>query len=1311
MSDSPLVQPATGGRQARLLGGGNYSVVITDTGAGFSRWRDQTITRWREDPTCDPWGSFIFLRDLSNGALWAPTQQPLSDATVRRTRVLDDKYAAFSGESDGVTATLSVAVVNALDAELRRVHLHNTSDRAREIEVTSFSELVLGPAPADASHPAFAKLFLQTHWDADGQLLLASRRKRSGDEADLWAGHRIVATGTSGVSIGSAPQYETDRARFLGRGNRLASADALQPGTALSNTVGTVLDSIFSLRPRIRLEAGASAQVDFWTLAAATREDVVRTAASLTTQSGDACLPPTFSAPNGDQLPRAPTSDDAAAPWLRWLAPLLYADSAWRAAPDALSLGSGGSPVLWAHGISGDRPIVLLRIADIDGCRAAETLLQAQRLWRQRWLGVDVVLLVTASGSEGKLVEQNLGSVQEKQASDSNNGDEAKAEIFVLREDQLDRAFLDGLTLAARVVLISEGSNPIPIAVRPHGSNPALIDVPDASTGSVSKSPPARPTAALAAWPGSSDDALEFGNGIGGFAAAGRDYRIDLEDGRSTPAPWINVVANPDFGFIVSAQGGGYTWSGNSQQNPLTPWPNDPVTDAANEIVYLRDEDSGDLWSATPAPIRVDGTHHRITHGKGWTRFSHRAHNIDVDLLQYVPVADSIKLSRLRLHNRSEVTRRLAVTGYVGWALAPNGSVAAPYVVTEHDPSTGAVFARNTWRAEFTERVAFFDLSGAQTSYSGDRLDFLGPCGTIEKPQALSRDSLSRRVGAGLDPCGALQTQVILAPGEEIELQFLLGDAPSSKDAQELIRRYRQADLDSVLAEVRQYWSDVLDTVQVKTPDRALDILLNDWLLYQSLGCRVWARSAYYQSSGAYGFRDQLQDVMSLCVTQPVIAREHIVRSAGRQFPEGDVQHWWLPPKGQGIRTRMSDDRLWLPYVAAHYINTSGDASVLEESVPFLAGPLLEAGKNEAFFTPATSDEASSVYEHGARAIDVSLALGAHDLPLIGTGDWNDGMNSVGDQGRGESVWLAWLLLATIDVYAKFGEQRGDDERVARWRAHAARLRVTVEKTGWDGQWYCRGYYDDGTPLGSVQSEECRIDTIAQSWSAMADATDRAHVTQAMASVTEHLLLKDEGIALLFTPPFDDGPTDPGYIKGYPPGVRENGGQYTHGAIWSVFAFSELGQGNEAGELFSMLNPINHSDSPEKLARYRVEPYVACADVYSVAPHVGRGGWTWYTGSAGWLYRAGLEALLGFHVEGASLRMSPCIPAAWPGFSLVYRYGASRYEVDVVNPGKVQCEIASSRLDDCIVQGDPGRIELIDDGQVHRWSLCMGTLQ
>ena len=1288
-------------RRVRLLGNGRYSVMLTDAGTGYSHWRQLAITRWREDPTCDDWGSFVVLRDVDGGDPWSPTRQPLGADAPAEDDAFEDGRAVFRGERGGLSATLEVAVSGDCDGEVRRVVLRNRGDTAREIELTSYAELVLGPAGADASHPAFSKMFVQTHWEPDGEVLLATRRKRSPDDDDIWAAHCMVVDSPRDVDGGDV-EYETDRARFLGRGHRLAGADALQPGARLSDTVGTVLDPVFSLRRRVRVASGASVRVDVWTLAAGSRADALAAAR----KAGNPDVATRAIASAAGHATGAADGDDFGP----LLAPLLYADAGWRAPADALARGSGGMPVLWAHGISGDRPIVLLRIANPDGCRAAESLLRAQRQWRRCWFGVDLVLLA-ATGGDADAVHARLQSLAQAQsAAIEADGEGAKAEAFVLREDDCDAGILDGLRTVARVVLeaTSTGWRPV-AAVGKDGKADSA-----ASSVVARKSQPiveGRPSAAAHDASPVDEATPEFFNGLGGFVGDGREYRIVLDGDACTPMPWINVVANPEFGFIATAEGGGYTWSGgNSQQNPLTPWPNDPVSDTPGEVIYLRDDDSGALWSATPSPIRVPGSRHVVTHGKGWSRFAHRAHDIEVELLQCVPVSDTIKLSRLRLRNRSGRRRSLSVTGYVRWALAPNGSNAAPWIVTERDGDTGALFARNRWRAEFGGRVAFIDMGGVQTACSGDRSAFLGRFGVPDAPAALQDGKpLDGRVGAGLDPCGALQTSVTLEADHEVELVFALGDAPSDDEARALVCRYRETGFDAVLAETSGLWDGILDTVQVRTPDRALDILLNDWLLYQSLGCRIWGRSAYYQSSGAYGFRDQLQDVMSICVARPDLAREHIVRSAGRQFPEGDVQHWWLPPSGQGIRTRMVDDRVWLAFVAAHYIQATGDAAVLDEDVPFIEGPSLEDKQHEAFFKPETSQQTASVYEHAARAIDVSLELGPHGLPLIGTGDWNDGMNRVGQDGKGESVWMAWLLLATIDAFAPFAEARSDDKRLARWRELAATLRKNVEDTGWDGDWYRRGYYDDGTPLGSAQSLECRIDTIAQSWSAIAGANDAAHVASAMDAVHERLLHPDDGVALLFTPPFDDGPTDPGYIKGYPPGLRENGGQYTHGAIWSVFAFAKLGQGDRAGALFDLLNPIHHADAPEKVDLYKVEPYVACADVYSVAPHVGRGGWTWYTGSAGWLYRAGLEAILGFRVEAGTLLLEPCIPQAWDGFHIRYRHRSARYEIEVRNPQHVQTGVVAATLDDKPVPVDPCRIALADDGGEHRIVVTLGS--
>ncbi|MGV8960155.1 MAG: GH36-type glycosyl hydrolase domain-containing protein [Stenotrophomonas sp.] len=1291
-SRSPLpVEPPP---QVKLLGNGRYTVMVNAAGAGYSQWCGRAVTRWREDPVADGWGSHLLLRDEDSGEVWSAGLQPCGDG--------DDTYEVEFGEGQvrlgrhhgSLQTQLEIVVAADRDLEWRRLTISNHGLQPRQLSVTSYAELVLGPAGADAAHPAFSKMFVQTEWVAHGGILLATRRRRTPDDQEIWAAHRATVD-TAASDDGN--EYESDRLRFLGRGRTVRRAQAMQTGATLSCAHGSVLDPVFSLRRRLTLAPGARVQVTFSTAVAGSRADALALSHSLDAPAQD--LPAAAAAHARAEQTRLGISAAQRARFDGLNAPLLYADPAFKPAADVGAIG--GAALLWSCGISGDRPLVLLRIGNAADSACLHELLLAQRYWQSLQLGVDVVVLDTTAGGDNTLLANLQSQLSAHNAQLKLPAPAATAQAFVLAAHALSEEQRSGLATAARIVL--EASQGLPAAPRVQSPRGGPAAAPAAlSAATIDTTPSAQ-------MPGE----REFDNGIGGFSDDGRSYRIDLRGDQRTPMPWVNVIANPGFGFLVSAEGGGYTWSGNSQQNPLTPWPNDPVSDVPHEVLYLRDAHSGQLWSATAAPRAVPGARYRTEHGKGWSRFSHVAHELGVDLLLWVAPEDPVKLSRLRLHNHSARTRCLLLTAYVEWALGANGSVPAPFVSTWHDEATGALLAKNTWRAEFHERIAFMDLGRQPCTMTGDRLEFLGRYGSVERPRALLENlALSGRLGAGLSPCGALQTMLELAPGEQREVRFLLGEADSADAARTLVEKYRAADLDTVLGAVRRQWDALLDTVQVSTPDRALDILLNDWLLYQALGCRMWARTAYYQASGAYGFRDQLQDAMALCVARPDLAREHLLRAAARQFIEGDVQHWWLPPAGQGIRTRIRDDRLWLAYVAAHYVETTGDAAVLEEMLPFLDGPPLKDGQTDAFYLPQPAAESASVYEHAARAIDTSLTLGTHGLPLIGTGDWNDGMNNVGAEGRGESVWLAWFALAAIRDFLPYALARGEHARAGRWQAYASALLPVLDgAAGWDGQWYRRGYYDDGTPLGSHTSSECRIDTIAQSWSLIAGGGDRCHAAQAMASVEHHLIRHDDQLALLFTPPFDHTPLNPGYIKGYPPGIRENGGQYTHGATWSIFAWAALGQGERAAALFDLLNPIRHSDCAAAIARYQVEPYVACADVYSVSPHTGRGGWTWYTGSAGWLYRAGLEAILGFHKRGDQLWINPCIPAAWPGFELVYRHrgpahGITRYRIAVDNPAGVSRGVASFVLDGTRVEGD--RIALVDDGRQHQVRVTLG---
>jgi cyclic beta-1,2-glucan synthetase len=1280
--------------RTNLLSNGRYAVMTTAAGSGYSHWRGLAVTRWREDPTCDDWGSFVYLRDVDSGDVWSAGHQPSGVEPDHYEAVFSEDRVEISRRDGTLDTTLEILVSPEDDAEVRRVSIVNSGRGVREIELTSYAEIALAHPASDAAHPAFSKLFVQTEFVADTGAILATRRRRSPSEPEVWAAHLCVA---EGETVGSL-ELETDRARFLGRGHGARAPIAVTDGQPLSNTVGTVLDPIFALRRRMKIPAGATVRIAFWTVAATSREkllDLVDRHHDTTAFERASTLAWTQAQV---QLRHLGIDADEANLFQHLASHVLYASSTLRPSADALARGAGGPPILWAQGISGDLPIVLLRIDEADELGIARQLLRAHEYWRTKQLSVDLVILNERAHSYIQDLQIALETlVRISQSHPTVGGDGPRGAVFVLRADLISLETRALLQTAARVVLVGRRGS--------LSEQLARLQAPE-----VERAPRSRGLLQSERWLAPRPPAaLEFFNGLGGFAGDGREYVTTLGAGQWTPAPWINVIANPGFGFHVSVEGAGSTWSVNSRENQLTPWSNDPVSDRPGEIFYVRDDDSGELWTPTALPIRDGAAPYVARHGQGYSVFEHSSHGIALELLQYVPLDDPIKISRLTLRNLSGRTRHLSVTAYVEWVLGASRSASAPLITTEVEPESLAMLARNPWSGPFGARVAFADLGGRQSAWTGDRREFLGRNGALAAPAALAEGvELSKTVGAGLDPCAALQTSLELRANAVTEVVFFLGQAATAADARALVTHYRASDLDAVLRTVTERWDDILGTVQVRTPDRSMDLLLNRWLLYQTLACRVWARSGFYQASGAYGFRDQLQDGMALVTARPDLTREHLLRAAARQFVEGDVQHWWLPPAGNGVRTRISDDRAWLAHAVAQYVAATADFAVLDESVPFLDGPVLHADDDDAFFQPMVSSECASLFEHCALALDESLSVGSHGLPLIGAGDWNDGMNRVGARGLGESVWLGWFLHAALTAFAPLADARAESERATRWRAHAESLRIALEDAGWDGDWYRRGYYDDGTPLGSAASSECRIDSIAQSWSVISRAGDTTRAARAMSEVDAQLIRRGDRLALLFAPPFDETPLDPGYIKGYPPGLRENGGQYTHGAVWSLIAFAMLGEGDTAGEMFSLLNPINRAATRADVRRYKVEPYAVAADVYSVTPHVGRGGWTWYTGSAGWMYRAGLEWILGFRLRGAFLELDPCVPRSWPGFELAFRFHSSRYEISVSNPRRVSRGVSLAELDGETLTGSPIRIPLGDDGATHRVRIVLG---
>lgn len=1276
--------------EVHLLSNSRLNVMITNSGGGYTRWKDLAVTRWREDTTCDNTGIFVYIRDLESGEYWSSTYQPVVKEPKRYEAAFLQARADFKRYDNGIETRTEIAVSPEDDIELRRIRLVNHGRTARTIEITTYAEVVLLSQSADELHPVFSNLFIQTHILHEKRAIICTRRPSSEKEKPPFMFHLVSVHG----KILGEVYYETDRANFIGRGRSVKNPQAMEGPTEMKNTDGAVLDPIVSIRFVISIEPEQTILFDMVTGVAETRDNAV----SLVEKYKDRNLTDRVFALAWTHaqvvLRQINATEVDVQIYGRLASSIIYSNSLWRAIPSTLMKNSRGQSDLWGYGISGDLPIVLLRMNDVSNMELALQLVQAHAYWRMKGLSLDLIIWNEDHSSyRQQLQDQILGMIAtgtEAHLVDKPGG------IFIKRTDQMSEEDKILMQCVASII-ISDNNGSL-------SNQMERIRITKLPVSLLKPSKPLSLETSKMSLPEKKN--LVFFNGFGGWTQDGREYVIIIKPGETTPMPWVNILANPVFGTVLSEGGGSYTWSENAHEFRITPWYNDPIEDKSGEAFYIRDEETGYYWSPTPSPSRAKSMY-ICRHGFGYSVFECLESGITSELTVFVSAVEPVKYAVLKLKNNTASTKLLSVTYYAELVLGDLRSKNDMHIITEIDPRSGAILARNKYNTEFPNRIVFMDVNETKRNVTGDRSEFIGQNKTISEPSAMKNIKLTGKVGAGLDPCAALQVQVMLAEKQEQEIIFTLGCGKNSDDVKRLIQKTRDSmQAHNELQSVMEYWNRVLGVVCVETPEKGVDILANGWLLYQTLSCRFFGRTGYYQSGGAIGFRDQLQDCLAILYADPSLVREHILRCASHQFKNGDVLHWWHPSVGRGVRTMCSDDLLWLPLVVSHYVDMTEDTGILDEKINFIDGRPLSSGESSYYDKPVKSDERGTIYEHCVRAIKYGVKYGSHGLPLIGSGDWNDGMNLVGAEGKGESVWLAFFLIYLLNQFTKIADVKNDKELKDFLNTEMFKIKDSTEKYSWDGAWYIRAFYDNGNPLGSSKNRECKIDSISQSWAVISGAADRERAKKALESVDKYLVDRENKLIKLLDPAFDKSEQEPGYIKGYVAGVRENGGQYTHAALWVIIAFALMGDSKRAWDLTRLINPINHTTTRNDVLKYKAEPYVVAADIYASQMHMGRAGWTWYTGSSGWFYQMIVHYLLGLKIKADKLWFDlPCIPKEWKSFKIHYRYKNTYYHINVVNKNTGNT-VLNLKLDDKEISNKT--ISMSDDRIEHSVTVEIG---
>ena len=1299
-----------------LLSNGSYSTMITRSGSGYSKKDDMTVYRWKGDAIDDSKGMFFYIKDKENKKYWSATYEPCRVEGNYKVEFTLDK-AKFQRVDEKIETNCEVVLSTEDDVEIRKIKIRNSGEYEKNIEITSYLEVTLASFEADVVHPSFSNLFITTEFHEETQSLIGSRRARSKSGKT----HYIINTIVGDDFESNKLTYETSRINFIGRNRDLKSPQVMETDSILSNTTGIVLDPIMSLRTNIRVKAGEEKEIYYITAVGESRNEVLKLANKYKNKNIMEKVSEVYSYSTQLELKYIGIKSAQANLYQSFASYILFLHREREDREEFIKNIKLNQEHLWAYGISGDLPIIMLLVNNEEDIDLVRQVINMHYYFRTKGLKVDLVIY----NEEESSYEQPLQRVVHETIRSSNSRDSINkpAGIFMhniatmgveikelligiaalyidsnkgalvkqIREvkdydqkDYLRHKELYNVKRARRQIsdndIESENIEKFNKVKQENILKKENLIEGEDKLKEIGNEPKLNEEKTIIQKYTIDEKNLDFFNGYGGFNKENNSYIIKLKDYKNTPAPWINVISNEDFGFHISESGSSYTWCGNSRENKITPWSNDWVTDPLGEALYIRDDKTGDTFSITPKPIR-DGGEYVIEHGFGYSTFRHTAYNISGVMTAFSPKGEKVKLYKVTLENLSSVDKELSLFYYAKLVLGVHSYGSSKYISTYIKENY--IGGQNPYSKYFGKLKAYLSIQGGENqSFTGDRREFIGVGYDLSNPKALKYKVLSNNSGGTLDPCLAATSKIKLKAGEKRDLVIMLGQEEIEGLIEEKIEKYKNiSEVNKSLEDVKQYWSNFLGNIQVKTPDKSMDYMLNGWLMYQTVACRYLARTAFYQSGGAYGFRDQLQDSISIGILDSKVTRDQILRSASRQYLEGDVQHWWHPVVNSGIRTRFSDDLLWLPYVVIRYIETTGDYDILKEKVPYLEDEPLREGEDERYTIVNKSNEEGTIYEHCLKAIDRALKFGEHNIPLMGSGDWNDGMSTVGNEGKGESVWLGWFLYKILDGFTDICENQNDINKKEEYLKFQEFIKENQEKNAWDGQWYRRAYFDNGTPLGSKENDECKIDSLAQSWAVISGAGDKERNIKAMNSVDEYLVNKDKGMIMLLAPPFNNSNLEPGYIKGYVPGVRENGGQYTHAAVWVILALTKLSMGDKAWKYYNMINPINHSNTEREARNYMVEPYVMSADVYIKEPHGGRGGWSWYTGTSGWMYKVGIEDILGLRkVKDKGYEIKPCVPSEWNEYEINIKDEDGEYHIKVIRSKEKGISINGNKI-------------------------------